>query len=219
MKLLISVNWELTKKTRSGIVSSSGLLTRNSPRNYSLGLHRHWPKQFKQMPNGVCEECLSWAVTVSFSDNIIKQTKYWLSALQGLPEEQETQQTLKFQTWTWDQQTKTAKGKCTQCGYVHCSMRVDACPALRQTCKKCQGKDHFASECFSNHIHTKEVVIDNGPQFCKVDFKEFTSTCNFIHVTFSPHFPSDNGEAEWAVHTAKRILVRETHPWVCCQIG
>jgi transposase InsO family protein len=61
-------------------------------------------------------------------------------------------------------------------------------------------------ELFSNHGIPDALQTDNGPQFSSEEFSMFASEYGFVHTTSSPHYPQANGEAEWAVKTAKKIL-------------
>ena len=49
-------------------------------------------------------------------------------------------------------------------------------------------------------------MSDNGPQFSSEEYKNFSRTWNFTHVTSSPNFPQSNGFAERMVQTAKKLL-------------
>ncbi len=53
------------------------------------------------------------------------------------------------------------------------------------------------------------LYTDNGPQFGGQQFQDFAKEYGFRHITTSPYFSQANGEAEWAVRTAKHILNQE----------
>ena len=62
-------------------------------------------------------------------------------------------------------------------------------------------KRHFAA-----YGIPERLVTDNGPQFVSNEFKSFSKTWNFNHVTSSPNYPQSNGLAENAVKQAKLLL-------------
>ena len=53
------------------------------------------------------------------------------------------------------------------------------------------------------------VVSDNGPQFGSAVFKQFSQEYGFQHYKSDPYFSQENGCAERAVQTAKRILAQD----------
>jgi transposase InsO family protein len=67
---------------------------------------------------------------------------------------------------------------------------------------------------FSVHGVPIVVVSDNGPQYACREFKDFAKTWGFVHVTSSPIYPQANGAAERAVQTAKKLLSKNTDPYL-----
>lgn len=59
---------------------------------------------------------------------------------------------------------------------------------------------------FSVHGVPRVLKSDNGPQYSSAQFKQFSNTWNFQHITSSPHFPRSNGFIERHVQVAKGIL-------------
>ena len=55
------------------------------------------------------------------------------------------------------------------------------------------------------------LVTDNGPQFVSEDFKNFSRTYQFMHVTSSPRHPQENGLAEKTVGTVKALIKKAWH--------
>ena len=49
---------------------------------------------------------------------------------------------------------------------------------------------------------------DNGPQFSSQEFRKFTQSWYFQHITSSPYYPKSNGLAEQYVQTIKNLLER-----------
>ena len=67
------------------------------------------------------------------------------------------------------QSSGPAKPKCGQCGYVHRSKNLNACPARGKTCNKCGGKGHFQAMCRTVQEVSYEAVEQSCPSetyFC-----------------------------------------------------
>ena len=71
---------------------------------------------------------------------------------------------------------------------------------------------------FSVHGIPDVAVSDNGPQFASSEFKSFTNSYGFTHVTSSPKFPQSNGEAERAVKTFKELWKKNDDPYLALLI-
>lgn len=67
---------------------------------------------------------------------------------------------------------------------------------------------------FSRHGIPEIVRSDNGPQYSSREFKEFSESYTFRHVTSSPHFPQSNGITKRMVKTTKRLLRRSDDPYL-----
>ena len=50
------------------------------------------------------------------------------------------------------------------------------------------------------------VRSDNGPQYSATEYKEFSKSWGFTHITTSPYYSQLNGLAEKSVQILKRIL-------------
>ena len=59
---------------------------------------------------------------------------------------------------------------------------------------------------FARHGIPDCVVSDNGTQFSREQFAEYSRRWKFKHATSSPGYPQSNGKSENAVRTAKRLL-------------
>ena len=67
-------------------------------------------------------------------------------------------------------------------------------------------KHHFA-----RHGIPDTVVSDNGPQYSSQQFRLFTCSWGFRHVTSSPGHSQSNGAAEAAVKVAKNMMKKCLH--------
>ena len=76
----------------------------------------------------------------------------------------------------------------------------------------------FLKEQFSRHGLPDILVTGNGPQFRSQEFKQFTHSCEFVHVSSSPHHHKLNGKVEAAVKVAKSLIKRalkdNKDPWL-----
>ena len=61
---------------------------------------------------------------------------------------------------------------------------------------------------FARHGTPDVLMTDNGPQYTATEFKTFSKSWDFQHITSSPHFPSSNGLAEVSVKVVKNILLK-----------
>ena len=59
---------------------------------------------------------------------------------------------------------------------------------------------------FAQHGIPTTVKSDNGPQYTAAEYKEFSRSWGFKHITVSPYHPKGNGLAEKAVQTIKHLL-------------
>ena len=77
--------------------------------------------------------------------------------------------------------------------------------ALMTTMTTAQTVRHMQSM-FARHGFPETLISDNGPQFSSAEFAAFATKHKIHHVTSSPLYPQDNGMAERAVQTVKRLL-------------
>lgn len=75
--------------------------------------------------------------------------------------------------------------KCSRCGYDHAVDRK--CPAMGQTCNRCDGKNHFASVCRTSRQKVYDVQESQANNSCSDD--EF-----FVETVKSE---TDSGREEW----------------------
>ena len=59
---------------------------------------------------------------------------------------------------------------------------------------------------FARHCIPQNVISDNGRQFTAAEFRDFSNSYKFKHITSSHKHPRGNGVAERAVQTTKQIL-------------
>ena len=59
---------------------------------------------------------------------------------------------------------------------------------------------------FARYGTPNRLITDNGPPFGSEEFRRFSQSWRFEHVTSSPHYPRGNGQAEAAVKVAKGIM-------------
>ena len=76
----------------------------------------------------------------------------------------------------------------------------------------------FLKEQFSRHSFPNILVTDNGPQFTSQEFKQFTHSWEFVHVSSSPHHHKSNDKVEAAVKVAKSLFKKalkdNKDPWL-----
>ena len=59
---------------------------------------------------------------------------------------------------------------------------------------------------FAQNGIPKVAFCDNGPQYSSHEFKKFPESWDFIHETFNPEFPPNNGFVEGAIQTIMKTL-------------
>lgn len=63
----------------------------------------------------------------------------------------------------------------------------------------------------ARHGIPEQLTTDCGTQFTSSQFRRFSDTYGFEHVTSSPHYPKSNGKAESAVKAAKMCMKKAEH--------
>ena len=61
---------------------------------------------------------------------------------------------------------------------------------------------------FARHGIPKTIVSDNGLQYASADFKNFSLTYGFKHITSSPKYPQSSGTMEQCVQMIKGRLTQ-----------
>ena len=67
---------------------------------------------------------------------------------------------------------------------------------------------------FARHGIPENMISDNGTQYSSEEFKEFSKTYKFKHLTSSPKYPKGNGVAERAIQTLKQIMEKSEDPYL-----
>ena len=67
---------------------------------------------------------------------------------------------------------------------------------------------------FSRHGILDILFTDNGPQFDSCEFANFSTDCQFQHLTSSSRYPQSNGEVERAVQTMKMVLNKSSDEYL-----
>ena len=67
---------------------------------------------------------------------------------------------------------------------------------------------------FSRHGIPEEVVTDNGSQFDSSAFHRFSQEYQFRHISSSPYYPRNNGDAERGAKTFKALLKKGGEPYL-----
>ena len=80
---------------------------------------------------------------------------------------------------------------------------IDYLPTVTTNTVVARLKSHFA-----RYGIPTVLVTDNGSIFKSEEFRKFVKSCQISHETSSPHFSQSNGQAESAVKTAKKMMIR-----------
>ena len=67
---------------------------------------------------------------------------------------------------------------------------------------------------FSRHGILDILFTDKGPQFDSCEFANFSTDCQFQHLTSSSRYPQSNGEVERAVQTMKMVLNKSSDEYL-----
>ena len=59
---------------------------------------------------------------------------------------------------------------------------------------------------FEEHGIPSKLVTGNDTQYISAEFKDFSSTYGFVHITTSPYYPQANGFMERTVQTVKNVF-------------
>ena len=87
--------------------------------------------------------------------------------------------------------------------YLLCVDYYSKYPEITKLCDTtCRG----AESTFARHGIPVSVVSDNGPQYASGEFRGFSESWEFEHVTSSPGHAQSNGQAERTVQTVKNML-------------
>ena len=66
---------------------------------------------------------------------------------------------------------------------------------------------------FARHGIPETVISDNGPQYSSAEFAKFAEDWGFTHITSSPKYPQNKGEAERMMQTTKNLLTKFDDPY------
>ena len=65
---------------------------------------------------------------------------------------------------------------------------------------------------FAEHGIPEYVMSDNGPCYSSREFKKFSESWEFTHVTSSPRYARSNGQIERTVQTVKGLMKKSSDP-------